>query len=125
MILPSRFDWDVVNTGGVCRIARADLYARVHVMAEWFVGDSYKDTNGTYVAKLGTATMMGRPPPGGKVCFEAHVDGPSVAKRAAAALGAPARSPGPAWGQATADYNVQFFLVYELEPWASLDGWND
>ena len=122
LVFPTRFDWDVVHTGGVCRIRAATLYAKVGATAYFRSGGSWTNRWGTYVAKVGTATKVGAPQ-GGKVCFEATVDGPAIARAGAAAVGAPVRSGWTAWGGEEAIYEVGFFLVYEMEPWASLPDW--
>lgn len=125
LVFPTRFDWDVVHTGGVCRIREATLYASVVVSAHWWdSGGAYTNAWGCHVAKVGTAAKV-EVPQGGKVCYEATVDGPSLARAGAAAVGAPVHNAWNEWGNASADYSVSFFLVYELQPWASLPGWND
>ena len=122
LVFPTRFDWDVVHTGGVCRIKSATLYAKVEATAHFRSGGSWTNRWGTYVAKVGTAAKVAAPQ-GGKVCFEATVDGPAIARAGAAAVGAPVRSGWTAWGDEEASYAVGFFLVYEMEPQASLPGW--
>lgn len=124
LVFPTRFAWDVVHTGGVCRIKSATLYACVDVYADWWTGSSYTNAWGHYVKNVGTASKI-ETPQGGKVCYEATVDGPSIANDGAAAIGAPTRGSWAAWEDDEADYSVSFFLVYELQPWASLPGWND
>ena len=122
MVFPTRFEWDVVHTGDVCRIKSAMLYALVYVSATWRDGEAWTNCWGRYVAKVGTATKVGSPQ-GGKVCFEADVDGVTIAKDGARAVGAPVRGSWTAWEDDEAQYSVSFFLVYEMQPWASLPSW--
>lgn len=121
LVFPTRFDWDVVHTGGVCRIKEATLYARADLWADWLAGSSYTNAFGYYMKKIGTAQKCGGP--GGKVCYEATLDGVSIAIEGAAAIGAPERTTWAEWLDDRCTYLVQFYLVYELEPWASLPGW--
>lgn len=124
LVFPSRFSWDVVHTGGVCRIASADLYAFVNAGAEWNVGHSTTNGQGYFVTHLGQAYMCGEPQ-GGRVCFEATVNGPDIAKAGAAALGLPTRESWTGWEDDRCNYAVSFMLVYHLAPWTSLPGWNE
>lgn len=124
LVFPTRFDWDVVHTGGVCRIKSAALYALVDVWADWNDGSSSTNVWGCYMAKVGTASKVAAPQ-GGKVCYEASLDGASIAFDGAAAIGAPTYSTWDAWMFDEGSYGVSFYLVYELEPWASLPGWNE
>lgn len=122
LVFPTRFDWDVVHTGGVSRIKEATIYARTQVAIEYMRSGSWTNAYGTCIAKVGTATEVSTPQ-GGKVCFEANLDGAAIAKAGAAAVGAPVYSTWTAYGEADGSYEVEFFLVYELQPWASLPGW--
>lgn len=124
VVLPSRLSWDVVHTGDVCRIRRTDLYACVRAGLAWVEDGHWASTGGTYVATLGTASMLPGPQ-GGKVCFEATVDGPAIARTGAAALGLPAYSAWPDWKDDDGQYQVRFILIHHLSPRASLPGWNN
>jgi len=124
LVFPTRFAWDVVHTGAVCRIKEATLYALVGVDASWQAGSSLTNVWGSYLQKVGTATKVGSPQ-GGMVCYEATLDGPALANAGAAAIGAPVRGTWEEWGDDTANYYVSFFIVYEMQPWASLPGWNE
>lgn len=124
LVFPTRFDWDVVHTGGVRRIKSATLYADVSVAYDPIHDPGADMAWGRSVVKLGTAEMVPEPQ-GGKVCFEANVDGPAVARAGASAVGAPTKSSWTDWKNDFVSYSVSFFLVYELAPWASLPGWID
>ena len=123
LIFPSRFKWDVVHTGGVCRIKEATLYALVSMTAYWRTGSSNTNVWGGYMTKIGTATKVNAP--GGNVCFETSLNGTEIALSGAAAIGAPTRQTWTEWGDDEGSYNLLFFLVYELQPWASLPGWGN
>lgn len=122
LVFPTRFDWAVVHTGDVCRIKSATLYALVDVSAQWEAGGSYTNVSGCCMRYVGTASKVATPQ-GGKVCFEATVNGSTIALDGAAAIGAPSYTTWAEWGFDEAAYYVSFYLVYELEPWASLPGW--
>lgn len=125
VLLPSRLRWDVLHTGGVCRVTRSDLYARVTAVLDRLPDGSYMTTNSGHCAlRLGAASMLAGPQ-GGMACFEATVDGPAIARAGAAELGLPTYSSWTDWGHAEGSYHVEFFLVHHLAPWTSLPGWNE
>lgn len=126
LVFPTRFDWEVVHTGNVSRIKAATIYALVSVDAEW--KDGPQSTNATVwgycMSKVGQATMVATAQ-GGKVCYEAALDGTALAFDGAASVGAPVRGTWQEWGEDEAIYGVSFYIIYEMQPWASLPGWNE
>ena len=89
--------------------------------ADWWTGSSYTNVWGGYMTKIGTATKVNAP--GGNVCFETSLNGTEIALAGAAAIGAPTRQTWTEWGDDEGSYYLSFFLVYELQPWASLPNW--
>lgn len=119
--LPSQFSWDVVHTGGVNRIKSATAYALIQVYAD--LGD--EDEEGYYMVNLGEATESATPGYGGVVVFEKAVDVRGILNAAASALGITAPSI-PADGYLSGNFTAvisSFFLLYEMQPHASLPDW--
>lgn len=127
MAFPSSFSWEVVHTGGVCRIKSATLYACVSVSVDY---SNYVDHDvdyevyGHYATRIGKATKAATPNSQGMVVFERNVDVRGLLYDALSAVGGQYidMSTGYWWGSSVSIVPV-YFLIYEMQPWASLPDW--
>lgn len=127
LAFPSAFSWEVVHTGGVCRIRSATLYACVSVYVEYsnFIDHATDyEVGGYYAVRLGEATKAGTPDPYGFVVFEKAVDVRGLLYDAMSALGGEYidMSTGYWWGSSVS-IAPRFYLLYEMQPNASLPDW--
>ncbi len=122
MYFQSGFKWPLVTTGGVNRIRSATLYVVIDGSSDdW----EHRET-GYFAKNLGSATQAGTPSPYGYVIFSASVNHMALFREAASALGF-SYFPSMDGKDYCDDFSLSmnYYLVYDLAPLASLPGWNN
>lgn len=121
MDFDSGFTWQLVTTGGVNRIEAATLYV--------VIGGHYRRYEdsakyGCFAKKIGRAAQAGTPSTGGNVVFSAPLDIMSLYREAASAMGL-GYFPSMDGGDDCRYFYmyIEYYLVFDIAPWASLPGW--